>query len=112
MADDVHTVLVESALDRVEVLDAVSVDASQVDARAVVAQARRAQSSDALVYGIIQEAVRAAVMHLPAAVRDSAKSVRAEMAAVKRADPATIKAVASQEIAARKVERIRKEHDG
>lgn len=101
---DVHTVLVDSALARTEVLDAVRVDAARVDGADLV---DAAPSADALARAIIEEAVRVSITHMHAQVRDSADSIRAEAKEIRTADPATIKSVTSQEIAARKVEKMR-----
>ena len=109
MADDIHTVLVESALKRVEVLDVVREDAGRVDAAALVASA---QDADALAEAILTEAIRASVKHMQEQLRDSLASVTAEAAALRQADPATVKAVTSQEIAARKAAKIRGDADG
>lgn len=103
---NVHEVLVESALARVEVLDDVRVDAARVDGADLV---DGAQSADALAAAIIAEAVRASMRHIAAQVRDSVDSVKEEAKEIRKADPATIKSVTSQEIAARKVEKMRGE---
>lgn len=104
MAADVHTVLVESALTRVDVLNAVREDAAKVDGAALVDEAATADDLAALV---LREGIRASVRHMAVQVRDSITSVKAEMDAVRKADPATLRSVTDQEIAARKVEKIR-----
>ena len=101
---DVHTVLVESALARVEVLDAVRDDARGVDAAALV---DGAASADEVAARILTEAVRASLQHVTAQVRDSVASVKEEVREIRKADPATVPAVTNKEIAARKAEKVR-----
>lgn len=102
---NVHEVLVESALTRVEVLDAVRADAAGVDPAALVDEAVGV-GADALARSIVEAGVRASLQHMRAQVRDSVASVKAEAASVRAADPATVPAVTNQEIAARKAARL------
>lgn len=105
MAANVHEVLVESALTRVEVLDAVRTDAAGVDAPALVGEADGV-GADALARSIVEAGVRVSLGHMRAQVRDSVASVKAEAASVRQADPASVPAVTNQEIAARKAAKL------
>jgi len=99
-AKDIHAVLVESAIDREDLLAAASKNADQVDTAAILAQAVKDRDPAGLVAELVRAAAVASAMDLAAQADSALKQVEREAAPLKRTPPEQVPAVKNEDIAA------------
>lgn len=104
--DNIHTVLVEGAIQRVDALDATVKRADSVDAEAMVIAAIDDEDADTLVDDVKRAAVMSSMQGLAQQRRLVQEQVRAESAVLVKADPATVPQVTHVDIAQKRAEQL------
>jgi hypothetical protein len=99
MAENIHDVLVQGALEQDALLTEVAERAQEAPVSDLVAEAMATGNGDLLVDGVMRAAVLASLEQFKAQRDMAATQVTEEAAWIEKADPSTIRAVTSVDIA-------------
>jgi hypothetical protein len=105
-ANDIHAVLVQSAIDREDTLATAGENAAKVDVAALVAQAVEDKDAEGLVSALMRAAAFASALDLDAQSESAKRQVDREVAPLKRTPAEQVPAVKNEDIAAARAEKM------
>jgi hypothetical protein len=105
-ANDIHAVLVQSAIDREDTLATAGENAAKVDVAALVAQAVEDKDAEGLVSALMRAAAFASALDLDAQSESAKRQVDREVAPLKRTPAEQVPAVNNEDIAAARAEKM------
>lgn len=99
MAENIHDVLVQGALEQDDLLTEIATRAEDAPVTDLVAEALETRDGDVLVDGVKRAAILASLERLGAQRDMAAAQVTEEAAWIEKADPSTIRAVTNVDLA-------------